>query len=1237
MIVVSQQEQRIKISAVGEFSQLQRGLQQLKNDLSSVTGEIDRGARRGGMFDETQLQALSLFKNRFKDTMREVEAEFQKQNTAVDRLHQQMQKASKEQQKNIGDEIRQREKKLDVLRRELRMMEELYSKRENEANSYQVTKSKGGVDAGAINEASNNSWAGTFGKRILAGAGGLAKGGLALAGIGGIGAILSEAYQQAFQREVESLDLAQRLRWSKGFSGSNTNIYDRVSEVGRRDNMGYEAQESWMLQDMFSRRAGALSTSQQYDLQKFGRAYGISVPELSSNVGQASSMGYDPSKFVDEIAGSVAQSGMTARVIEVMEVQNDLLSSMNKTLKDGENSTILGYQTILDRIGTTNNMSRLTGQQGKNVLEGLGGIFSPNNEQWKWMGIRALQDYDPAKYGNMDLYGLERTFEEGLSNKDNLPAMSKYIKSMSGGDESLTKRILQRWLQEGGANMSKKEVDQLWTATNGLTAFDEKTLDSVVGKNQSADSGAKYGERKNEQGQEILDVEARYQKALEGIGSEFLGAVTLLKGGITTAFEELNIGLDKFTDSFDTWFEKFIDNLPETWQDKATGAMELLTEYWQEAMVLGGAVLGMFKGAKWLKELLGDKDKGDKGGKGGSKRNPTLPDLDDDSKPKTGSRSKPKPTTWEKLKNTGTQIKNSKWAKLGVFGEAMALIGAMEAGDKAGDFIFGHSKGQLKPSLNPFSTDKWEDDRAPIWIRMFNKESTENIKNLKEEGSKDLSKLQKEGSSKLTRLDVDGRSSMSSMEKTTKTKMEEVAKEHRGIKDFFKDMFSPMINDFSKIYSNITGSGDSDLVSQIMAGIVENEGSYGSVAKNDGGALSIGKLQWHGNRAKDLLLSIKKTSPSTFNKHLGGTQLAKELENGSSFAGRKLSGSEATSVSNLLKTGVGMSAQDSLAETDVNRYLKVGRELGITDPKALAYFADLYNQNPRSAVRIVKSSNKSLESIHKLALKDSVMGDYSTRRNKAFNYAKDITGGGIGDSSIGFFNGWQNRITSHFGDTHGRDHAHGGLDINGKQGDFVEALASGKISFIKMDDGGKYDEDGKANTRGGGTEVGIQMDDGKTYFYSHMSGVNKDLLNRWFGKKDRNIAVNQGDFIGNIGGDKGKAGSGYSTTGSHLHLGLLDKQGYRLDPEKYLSGFMNGGYGDSDIGMFNNSTPWSSPSNNVSVQHKIDVGVTLTVQGEGAKHLSQVQLLAFEKMARQIFEKAMKEKLQFNPTTMGWN
>lgn len=38
--------------------------------------------------------------------------------------------------------------------------------------------------------------------------------------------------------------------------------------------------------------------------------------------------------------------------------------------------------------------------------------------------------------------------------------------------------------------------------------------------------------------------------------------------------------------------------------------------------------------------------------------------------------------------------------------------------------------------------------------------------------------------------------------------------------------------------------------------IYGNEGGYGSVNANDNGAVSVGKVQWHGSRALDLLKTV---------------------------------------------------------------------------------------------------------------------------------------------------------------------------------------------------------------------------------------------------------------------------------------------------------------------------------------------------------------------------------------------
>ena len=52
--------------------------------------------------------------------------------------------------------------------------------------------------------------------------------------------------------------------------------------------------------------------------------------------------------------------------------------------------------------------------------------------------------------------------------------------------------------------------------------------------------------------------------------------------------------------------------------------------------------------------------------------------------------------------------------------------------------------------------------------------------------------------------------------------------------------------------------------------ITSNEGTYGSVNRNDCGAVSVGMLQWHANRALQLMRSIAEADPASAQSILGG-------------------------------------------------------------------------------------------------------------------------------------------------------------------------------------------------------------------------------------------------------------------------------------------------------------------------------------------------------------------------------
>ncbi len=190
-------------------------------------------------------------------------------------------------------------------------------------------------------------------------------------------------------------------------------------------------------------------------------------------------------------------------------------------------------------------------------------------------------------------------------------------------------------------------------------------------------------------------------------------------------------------------------------------------------------------------------------------------------------------------------------------------------------------------------------------------------------------------------------------------------------------------------------AGDDNLVPIAEKIIFGNEGAYATVAKDDNGALSIGKIQWHASRARDLLNRINDKNPD-LTKSILTKSIYDNLDSSDEYWSTKtLTDSEATAISKLLNTAEGKSAQDEQSRIDVGGYINIGKGLGITDSQVLVYFADLYNQSPANAKKIVKAAGGgkglSLEEIHDAALANSVMGKYKDRRKKTYNSCKKIT------------------------------------------------------------------------------------------------------------------------------------------------------------------------------------------------------------------------------------------------------
>ena len=195
--------------------------------------------------------------------------------------------------------------------------------------------------------------------------------------------------------------------------------------------------------------------------------------------------------------------------------------------------------------------------------------------------------------------------------------------------------------------------------------------------------------------------------------------------------------------------------------------------------------------------------------------------------------------------------------------------------------------------------------------------------------------------------------------------------------------------------------------------IFANEGGYSSVNANDNGAVSVGKVQWHGNRALSLLKVIVGKTGKAAAEEILGAALCGEILAAARWESRIVSAAEKAALSRLLGTPQGRAAQDAQAEADILLYVSNGVKLGIEDRQSLVYYADLENQGGAGASRRVGlaaaqeaggAGKVTLAAIHAAAMKDRVMGKYGDRRTLVYKKAAALFTGSASAGSGGTVN-----------------------------------------------------------------------------------------------------------------------------------------------------------------------------------------------------------------------------------------
>lgn len=193
------------------------------------------------------------------------------------------------------------------------------------------------------------------------------------------------------------------------------------------------------------------------------------------------------------------------------------------------------------------------------------------------------------------------------------------------------------------------------------------------------------------------------------------------------------------------------------------------------------------------------------------------------------------------------------------------------------------------------------------------------------------------------------------------------------------------------------------LIKKTCSVIFSNEGNYGSVNRNDNGAVSVGRLQWHGGRAKGLLRNIIRYNEDNAKKCLTVRFYNEILIESGSWDKRTVDDIEAQQIKLLLCSTAGLVIQDRTAENDVEDYLCNIMEYDITDENTLVFLADIHNQGGYGAVkRIIENTFSkygkyaTLEEFVDITIKDKVFKNYKQRRYDVYRKltGKSYTGAG---------------------------------------------------------------------------------------------------------------------------------------------------------------------------------------------------------------------------------------------------
>lgn len=227
------------------------------------------------------------------------------------------------------------------------------------------------------------------------------------------------------------------------------------------------------------------------------------------------------------------------------------------------------------------------------------------------------------------------------------------------------------------------------------------------------------------------------------------------------------------------------------------------------------------------------------------------------------------------------------------------------------------------------------------------------------------------------------------------------------------DFSQIIISDEKKYIKDNVLIEDDDLLTFLVEYIAQLENhysgpTYDSVRNAVGGfaesSITVGMFQWYGGRAHNALKCVFNADKKWCRKNLSSDTY--NLLNSGTWAPNSLTQSQIDELRKMMGQDFAKEAQIKLAKQDVKGYVDKAKELGITDPKLVAYFAQTYHNTPAVGVNMAKAvvgkygatvneqSGEALEYMRAYIKQNT--GYYSKaglawRYDKAFEVAKEIS------------------------------------------------------------------------------------------------------------------------------------------------------------------------------------------------------------------------------------------------------